>query len=70
VRINTTKTITLTKADLKDAITAWIYSKHVADSEYESIVRMNDLEIDPDDDEESYLMVSGDFVEYDSKDPK
>ena len=69
MRINTTKTITLTKTDLKDAITAWIYSKHVADSEYGSIVRMNDLEIDPDD-EESYLMVSGDFVEYDSKDPK
>jgi hypothetical protein len=69
VRINIAKTITLTKADLKDAITAWIYSKHVADSEYGSIVRMNDLEIDPDD-EESYLMVSGDFVEYDSKDPK
>jgi hypothetical protein len=69
VRINTTKTITLTKTDLKDAITAWIYSKHVADSEYGSIVRMNDLEIDPDD-EEFYLRVSGDFVEYDSKDPK
>lgn len=69
MRINTTKTITLTKTDLKDAVIAWIYSKHVADSEYGSIVRMNDLEIDPDD-EESYLMVSGDFVEYDSKDPK
>ena len=69
MRINTTKTITLTKTDLKDAIIAWIYSKHVVDSEYGSIVRMNDLEIDPDD-EESYLMVSGDFVEYDSGDPK
>jgi hypothetical protein len=69
MRINSVKTITLTKADLKDAIIAWIYSKHVADSEYGSIVRMNDLEIDPDD-EESYLMVSGDFVEYDSKDPR
>ena len=69
MRITTTKTIALTKTDLKDAVIAWIYSKHVTDSEYGSIVRMNDLEIDPDD-EESYLMVSGDFVEYDSKDPK
>lgn len=69
MRINSVKTITLTKTDLKDAIIAWIYSKHVADSEYGSIVKMNDLEIDPDD-EESYLMVSGEFVEYDSKDPK
>jgi hypothetical protein len=69
MRVTSTKTITLTKADLKDAIIAWIYSKHVADSEYGSIVRMNDLEIDLDD-EESYLMVSGEFVEYDSKDPK
>lgn len=69
MKVTSTKTITLTKSDLKDAVISWIYSKHVVDSEYGSIVRMNDFDFDLDD-EESYLTVSGDSVEYDSKDPK
>ncbi len=69
MRVTSTKTITLTKSDLKNAVIEWIYSKHVADSEYRSIVRMNDFDFNPYD-EESYLTVSGDFMEYDSKDPK
>ena len=69
MRVTSTKTITLTKSDLKDAVIAWIFSKHVADSEYRSILMMNDFAFDLDD-EESYLTFSGDSVEYDSKDPK
>ena len=69
MRVTSTKTITLTKSDLRDAVIAWIYSKHVADSEYGSIVRMNDFYFNTYD-EESYLTVSADSMEYDSKDPK
>lgn len=69
MKVTSAKTIILTKSDLKDAVISWIYSKHVVDSEYGSILRMNDFDFHFDD-EESYLMVSGDSVEYDSKDPK
>lgn len=69
MRVTSVKKITLTKSDLKDAVIAWIYSKHVVDSEYGSIVRFNDFNFDFDD-EESYLTVSGESVEYDSRDHK
>jgi len=66
MKVTSVKTITLTRADLKDAVMDWVYARY---NDEHSILMMNDFEIDPDS-EEHCLVVSGDVVEYDSKDLK